>query len=307
MAQLGTQGGINIINSGDREIDEAALALPNTLAAALDWLPASNGTIHNTLVWTKYPVGSLRKMNQHRTTTQGEALSRSIELAILDATQDYDAAFLKGIIKDEAALSKLTLGAIKKTLATINPVFMQSILDQAETAGGAGANFNGVSTAFAGNYKVWFLALGDGMITGRVGKQANDADYLQIDVSSPYTLIEDGKRHSRQDLSILGWLQPVVEKRFAIATAKNIAATDKALVKAYRSIPQAARVFINALVVSGDFRTELTNSRTATTPTGSPAPVPRIWENGDLPITFIDLDEVDTVTTTTTSSTTTNG
>jgi len=296
MANANTLEGLNIINSSNPVIDEASLALPNSLIGSLPWFRASNNDHHKVSVITKYDSGGPRGLNEPRNVTDADVVERMIQLRGLDSTITRDVLWFDG--QTEESISRFILGAVKTTLVNCNKPYLQSILDQCAAVGGAGASYAGAGDA-AGAFSAVFLALGDGQIAGRVGWHEQTEQYLSVEKGSPYTTADN---KSVKDISIRGWMLPVVENRFAVATATGIAGTDDALFEAWGAVPYGARAFMNACVVSRGFLNALRRSRTATTPTGAPAPLPAIWDTGMQPLTLIELDIVDTTTTTTTAA-----
>ncbi|MPN39286.1 hypothetical protein SDC9_186814 [bioreactor metagenome] len=134
------------------------------------------------------------------------------------------------------------------------------------------------------------------------------------DIFSTVTVLPNGRKRSDYSMPIMSWLALQVAGKFNIARFTGVpltgegAVNDEMITDLWKMFPSSHRP--NFMLMGTDTVAALANSRTATSPTGVPAPIPATWDRSGETINIIIDDAVDgkipnPLTTTTTSATTT--
>ncbi|MEY2656133.1 MAG: hypothetical protein RLZZ524_3161 [Pseudomonadota bacterium] len=312
-----TLAGLLALN--DRRLSEAEgsdvlNAAPFVLVAHAQ--PASNGGTQHMFnrVLTAPGVG-FRGVSEGITNAAGTFEDVTLNCALLDGSFSRDKAlalaYRKGAVAymDKEATMSLREAFFKMECA----IFRSNINKQFTGLPGSGffdATGDGqvINAAGNGGRSVWLLRCAEDGISivagneGRVDMATEDATIQALDSSSrPYTALHR---------SILGWFGLQIGSKYDAARVANLdgttghTLTDGLLAQALAKFPAARQP--THIVMSRTSHSELQQSRTATNPTGAPAPFPT--EAFGFPIVVTDAipeDEaaLNTTTTTTTTST----
>lgn len=277
---------------------------------------ASNGgTQHMFLRRLTAPGVGFRAAAEGITNAAGTFEDVTVNCAILDASFSRDRAIALAYGKGATAYMDKEAGmSLAEAFFKMECAIFRSNINKQFTGLPGSTFFDATSdgqvvdVAGNGGRSVWLLRCAEDGISivagneGRVDMAEEDAVVQALDASSrPYTALHR---------SILGWFALQIGSKYDAVRIANIdGTTGKKLTDAY--LAQAIAKFPAArqpthIVMSRTSHSELQQSRTATNPTGAPAPFPT--EAFGLPIVVTDAipeDEsaINTTTTTTTTST----
>lgn len=315
MAQYtNTLAGLLQMNSKDlAPIEVSELLNRAPVLAALYAVKASNGTVHKYLRQTAEPGAGFRDINAGLVNAASQEELVTDTLKLLDATVRRDKALSMGYIGGrEAYMAK----ELKRSLQYAFFKAEKSILTGTKTAqGGDAASFNGladvldqltdtmvVNAAGAGGRSVYLVRSADDGVSVVAGMEGN------IEVGEIYeTTLFDGSSYpySALALDVLGWLGLQVAYTRAAARIVNLdGTTNHKLTDAF--LAAAIELFPVGLgpthiIMGRKSHRELRDGRTATNPTGAPAPFPA--EAYGIPIVVTDaLSEAEPAMTTTTTT-----
>jgi hypothetical protein len=300
------------------------LIQPSALLNALPWYPASAGTQHKYLVETVAPGAAFRAVNTGVANVAGQSKSVSIDLKILDFSFFRDVEIARGYRGGVETYLQMELArSLGAALAKSEYQLIQGEGYDAAGFGGLQDAINlwglGKNVGGSGGTRVYMLITGEDAICGIVGG-ASVNESGKFFVSDPalqriLTNVSTGAGYNAFNVNGTGWMGLQVAGSYSAAVAFNIdgtsgkGVTDDLLGELYSLFPSGKQPRINAILMSRVGQKQLQQSRTATNPTGAPAPFPMAWEGAGRPIPIIISDAVNdaesTVTTTTTTTTTT--
>jgi hypothetical protein len=240
-------------------------------------------TTYKTIVRTVLPTAGFRAINAGRTRSRGTIAARTVECKFLDGSWDMDQAALSGVdwgdpILDETSASLLAVLATfckqiwygtdndSAGFSGVAQILDDSDDDMVVDAGGTTADT--ASSVFAVKFGLRHAALAwgnDGEITaGEIVEQQ-----LYDGSSDPYMGIAQ---------AIHGWAGLQITNYKAIGRICNLTAdsgkglTDDLIADLLEQFPIGGKP--DALFMSQRSQRQLQDSRTATNPTGNPAPFP---------------------------------
>ena len=278
-------------------------------------VPASSGGIlHKYLRTLTAPGAGFRLVNEGITNAAGTFEDVSVSLALLDATFSRDKAVAVGYGKGEIAyMDKESLKSLQAAFFGVEcSIFRASINKQ--FTGLPGSTFwdetgdeQVVDAGGTGTRSVWLLRSAEDGIAiiagneGRVDMARADAQIQAIDsLSRPYPALQR---------VIMGWFGLQIGSKYDGVRICNLDGTDDDLLTD-DLISSALALFpagrgANMIVMDRTSRKELQQSRTATNPTGAPAPFP--MDAFGVPIIVTEaLTTEDQLTTSSTTTTTTS-
>ena len=304
------------------DIEVSNLIQPTSFFAWLIWITASNGSQHKWTVETAAAAAVFRDLNASIANSAGSEKTVTANLLLMDASFDRDMATEKII--------KMGLGPYmeKETMKALNAAFAKAeyqlirgtgydsdgwdgLIDQLSLYDGMAYDAGG-----AGESRVYMMIGGEDDVAGVLG---NDGNFKVSDPFPTKRFADDasGDSHNVWAVDVHGWMAMQVAGKYSLAGAYNIDGTsthlvdDDLLAEIYSLFPSDRAPFVNGILMSREGAKQLRKSRTATTPTGAPAPFATSWDGAgrDIPIIISDAmdDAESTVTTTTTTTTTTAG
>jgi hypothetical protein len=306
---------LNDKNLADFEYSE--LVQPTALFRALPWYPASNGTVHKFTVIKSAPGAAFRDLNSGVANAAGQSLTRSLNLKILDASFFRDVAAVSGA---QAAdyLEKEAMRSLTAAFATSEYQLIKGSDNDGDGFDGLQDlaslyDGNSVNVAGSGGTRVYMMIMGEADVCGILGKDG-EFSYSDPVVQRILTDVSTGAGYNAWNVDITGWVGMQVGGKYSVAFAYNIDGTsgkvvdDDLLGEIYSLFPSDRAPFVNGILMSRTGLYQLQQSRTATNPTGSPAPFPASWNAAgrDIPILVSDAVNDDESTVTTTTSTTTS-
>jgi hypothetical protein len=311
-------GLIRMNNKNLTDWEYSELVQPTQLFQAMPWFPASNGTQHKWTVETTAPTAAFRTLNNGVSNTAGEEKTVTADLKYLDGSFYRDVMLGKGYKKGRGAyLNKETMKSLRASLVKAEYSLIRGTSYDSDGPDGLVdlVNlYNGltVDAGGTGGSSVYMGIFGEDEVCGILG---NDGEF---DVSDPIVqriTDESGKGFSADYVDMSGYMCLQVGGKYSLGRIYNLdgttshTLTDAMLRNLYFKFPTDVQSRINFILMAGEQLNELVGNRTATNPTGAPAPVPQFWEIAGRQIPIIVSDAVQTdesvVTTTTTTTTTT--
>jgi hypothetical protein len=280
-------------------------------------VPASQGgTLHNFLQRTTAAGVGFRDIGSGSTNAAETFTDVSVVCRILDASFERDVALADGYRKGRAAyVEKETKGSLSASMFALEQALFKNY------AGGfAGllqdTNYNvitGTQTQVidgggAGKKSVWLLRWSEDDIALVAGNDGN-ISMLWDDDSPTIVRVTDanGSPYSAYRVTMQGYFGLQIGSKYSACRIANLdgteghTLTDTLIAQAMARFPATRKP--NMIVMGRDSQAELQASRTATNPTGAPAPFP---ENAfGIPIVVTDALPIDeaTVNSTTTATT----
>ena len=291
---------VNDSNLADWEHCEVVKLTP--FFSVLPWFPASNGTQHKFLVETAAATAAFRAIGVGVTNAAGKSKQVTIDLKYLDGSFDRDVALARGK-KDgeEAFMEKESAKSLSASLVVADKELIQGIDNDAEGYAGlaqlAGL-YDGMAMDLqgAGGTRVYMMIMGEDEVCGIAG---NDG---RFDSKPPVTIQKDdgtGKKHAALFVDMGGYMCLQVGGKSSIAVAFNIDGTDGKIVDddlladLYSLFPAEVAPRINCILMSRVGAKQLRKSRTATNPTGAPAPFATSWNGAGTNIPIVIDDALD--------------
>ena len=286
----GSLNGLILLNDKNLADFEASdVFQPSQFIDSLYWQGASNGTQHKWLVEDGAPGVGWRTVNNGVTNAAGTSKLVTANLLYLDATVRRDVMLRKG---DDVG-NYLERESIKSLSAAFGEIERQFVLGTAHDAAGPDglADLTITVQADAGGaastYKVYMMTVDEDAVSGVLG---NDG---QVSVGDPYvaSLADAGGALYNADvvpIEFYSCLQvagsKVVGEVINLDGTAGHTLTDDLLSELYLSFPASVQERINLIVMGSTSMLELVTSRTATSPTGAPAPMVTTWDFAGRPI-----------------------
>lgn len=307
---------LGILQSNDRNladfiVDDILESAP-FLAAA--YTQTATGKVeHKFEVEVEAPGVGFREVNTGRDNAAGKSKIVTIALMLLDASFERDVALALASTKGiEGYMASEGRKSLRAAFATLDRQLIRGTGAVAD--GFYGLNdflekFNPDMQIIKGS------TAGSSVYMGHFGEDAvsviagNDGELLVDDIKDVLAYDSSNKPYNALSLPILGWLGLQVAGSKNLARLANVPQSgegtldDKMLAELLMKFPSA--VTPNFVLMSRFDAANLAASRTATNPTGTPAPIPTVWDLGGTPMRIIIDDNVKTdevVTTTTTAS-----
>ena len=314
---------LNDRNTADWDFTEYLNFSP--LIEALPWFPATNGTQHKFVRATAEPGSAFRAINTGVANAAGEVELVTVTLAYLDASFHRDIAVADAF---EGGHEPYMDKELAKSMGSAFMSFEQQAVNGTnEDALG----FTGLSeyvTQYsdvtvngggAGGVRFYMLYAGEDGVAGIVGNAG------RFNVSEPrlvpiVTNVTTGAAYDAYRIAAGGYtaLQIASADDYGVVgmgynydgTSSHIF-DDDAISDLYADFSAQIQGKLNMIVTNRAGLKQLQQSRTATNPTGQPAPFPTSWNGAgrSIPIIVTDALEADasTLTTTTTTTTTSGG
>lgn len=260
-------------------IDEASVAHPEW---RIGFARTINGTQYKTLVRTALPDVGFRKANEGIETKKSTLVNRLVECFIVDGSWDMDKAVADA--DEDGPESACALEASGHLEAAITAVCKQLYYGTASGVTGAADGFqglqslcdasmlvnaNGTGDASSSVYAVKWGIKAVGFVFGRQGKFA-EGDILTQQIT------KDSKQMWAYVQELQGWIGLQVASKYSFGRIKNITTaaplTDDLLGDLYAKFPVGQKP--DVFLMSRNSQRLLQNSRTATNPSGDPAPFP---------------------------------
>lgn len=312
---------LNDRNAADWEFNQYLKFSP--LMQALPWFPATNGTQHKFVRGTSAPGAAFRAVNTGLANAAGQAELVTITLAYLDGSFHRDVA-IANAFKDgyEAYMAK-------ESARSLTAAFAKAEAQLVAGTGSDGTGFSGladyvtqysdvvVNGGGAGGARVFMMYAGEDGVAGIMG---NDGEIMvgEPRLTPIVTDVGTGAAFDAYRVVIGGYMGlqiASVNDYGVIGMGYNFDGTsgheldDDALGDLYSDFSAQMQPMINLIVTNRAGLKQLQQSRTATNPTGSPAPFPASWNGAgrDIPIVVTDAlsDDGSALTTTTAAATTT--
>jgi hypothetical protein len=315
-----TLNGIIRLNDANlADFEYSNIVQPKSFLGMIPWAPASNGTQHKFTMVTSAAGAAFRAVNTGLNNAASYEKTISLDLKYLDASFHRDVAIVQGA-KDRAAyLTKETGRALAAGFSSAEYQLIQGTGVDALGYDGLQQlaslyDGNSVNVAGSGGTRVYMLIAAEDAVCGIAG---NDGQFV-VDEAVMQKMITDaatGAGYNAYNVNIGGYLGLQVAGKYSIAFAYNIdgtsgkGVTDSILAQLYAKFPSDRAPMVNMILMSMKGLGQLQASRSATSPTGAPAPFPASWDAAgrEIPIVVSDAvnDAETTVTTTTTAATTT--
>lgn len=255
---------------------------------------------------TQNPVTGFREANAGRAFDSGVHAEQTITLKILDASFAVDVAVA-------AADKRGTAARLGMELAEHLESAFYTIEDQIWNGTDAVSGFASLPSQIdssmliaadtpTGNQvaaPIYLLNTGEkgvGLVLGEMGR-------IMVGNESIINMVDGtGKNFPAWYTPVTSWVGMASKHKYAIA-GKNAAVTidDDLIGDLYSSFPIGFRP--NLLVTNRTGLKKLQQSRTATNPTGQPAPYPMTWDAAGMPIRILVTDAIADVTPATTTTT----
>lgn len=292
---------INDANLADWEHSEVVKLTP--LFSILPWYPATNGTQHKFLIESSAPTAAFRAIGVGVANAAGKSKQVTIDLKYLDGSFDRDVALARGKKDGEVAfLEKETAKSLSACFVNADKELIKGIDHDSEGYAGLmqlAKLYDGmaIDKAGAGGTRVFMLIMGEDEVCGIAG---NDG---KVEVKEPVIIQKtdvNGKHFNAYLVDVGGYMCLQVGGKSSIAVAFNIDGTSGKLVDddlisdLYSKFPAEVAPRVNLILMSRTGSGQLRKSRTATNPTGSPAPFATSWNGAgrDIPIVIDDaLDD----------------
>ena len=277
-----------------------------------------SGTTHLFTLETGGAGSAFRALNTGISNDAGEERTITETLQILDATfyRDIAAAqaYRGGI---DAYMSKNSMKAVTSALVSIEDQLINGTDNDSDGFYGLQdlvSMYDGMSydAGGSGGSRVYMIISGEDAVSILLGNNGNfeapEYSVARVDNAAGTT------SYPAYYAPIVGYVGLQVAGKYSVAVAVNVDHTgtylcdDDLLSEMYSLFPSDRQPRVNAILMSRDSLKDLQQSRTATNPTGQPAPFPTSWSGAGRSIPIIVSDAMEdseaTVTTTTTSTTT---
>lgn len=288
-----------INQAGLADIEVSDLLQDAPLLAALAAGPSSDGTTHKYTKETGAPVVGFRAPNAGRENSKSSDTLVTILLKILDASFTVDKAIADAHKKGkEAYLGKEGLRHLKAAFAGAEKQLLNGALSGVTNAAADG--FVGLSDVLNAISHAMVISAGGDTADGcgsiymiRTNDDGADCTLIGADMAgngkfdieiSPSEVIRaqdgSGKHYPAYFTPISAWLGLQVGSAFSVARIANIdeatLVNDDLFFEGYELFPETRKP--NLVVTTGKIREWLRKSRTATNPSGTPAPRVVTWE-----------------------------
>lgn len=289
---------INDQSIKDLEITDLLNDAP--LLAALAAEPASHGTVHKYTKETGAPVVGFRSPNAGRDLDSSIDTQVSIDLKILDASFGIDKAIADAYQRGGPAA--LIARELKRHLKAAFFAAENQIINGATALGDAGgfvglrdaATLNGLNDTMVYNAAGAAAESGDTLLTSVYMFRSNpdgsaccviagnEGKIVVGDTVEQLMLGSNSKSLPAYTTSVLGWLGFQIGSAFDVGRIANISVTDgetlndDMLGELFSLFPSNRKP--THIAMNRRSRKQLQQSRTATNPTGAPAPFPSEWE-----------------------------
>lgn len=279
------------MNEADPLIGLVEEAMP--LVPELGVIPASTkiGTTFKTLHRTARPTGGFRNPGEGVEVKKSTYENRIHEMKYLDHQMEIDVAHAQGAEQGEAFV-----------LATEAEGHVQSAMNEIATQIWYGTGTGGDSKGFQGAVQIVDSALvadaggttastGSSVYLLQLGKKQVELKFgvnkvLSLAEWRKQTVTRNSKEMTAWKNSLEGWCGVGFENKYAVARIKKLTEdsgkglTDTLLYKLLRLMKEKSQNITpqnSILVMSPRSQEQLRLSRTATNPTGAPAPLPTDW------------------------------
>jgi hypothetical protein len=303
------------------DIEASNLIQPTAFMNALPWIGASAGSQHKWTVETGAPGSAFRDLNSGIVNAAGQEQSVTANLKLMDASFDRDMA------SDQILRMGIGPYMERETMKSLNATLAKSEFQLIRGTAHDAAGYDGIIDLLSlydgmaldvegsGGTRVYMMIMGEDDVAGVLGYDG------KFDVTDPFAIkrvtdTSTGAAYNAWAVGIHGWMCLQVAGRYSLAGAYNIDGTanksvdDDLLADIYSLFPSDRQPFVNGILMSRVGAAQLRKSRTATNPTGLPAPFSTSWSGAgrEIPIFVSDAldDEESTVTTTTSTTTTTS-
>ena len=304
---------VGLIQLNDKNVAEfvaSDLVQPSEFVNRLPWFPASNGQQHKFLVETAAAGAAFRTVNNGVANASGSEKLVTADLKFLDCSWTRDVAIGQGYSKgkdvylEKQSMKALNAGISKSEYSLVQGTSYDAAgpdglddLVQAEMKINAGGNTAGTH--------VYMMILGEDAVAGIVG---NDGKFDMSEVIQVPIADESGKLYNVDSQNITGYMALQAAGKYSIAEAYNVTSVDDDLLSdLFAKFPADRRNALRAngiVLMSVDAQKKLQKSRTATNPTGAPAPWPVDWNGIEIVVSDAVKDDYAVVTTTTPATTT---
>lgn len=309
-----------VLQIGDRNLagfEASELVQPSQFYNVLPWFPASNGTQHKWTVETAAAGAAFRAVNNGVVNGAGSEKLVTADLKYLDCSWKRDVMLGKGYNKGRGAyLERQTMKALNAGLAKSEQVLIQGTTYDANGPDGLDdlvQDSMKLDAGGAGGTHVYMMILGEDDVAGILG----NGGVFEASEVSEVPIITDastGASYQADAQGLGGFVCLQVAGKYSLAMAYNIDGTtgnvvdDNLLADLYAKFPSDRLDAVRqrgCILMSSTGLKQLRASRTATNPTGAPAPYPTDWMG--IPIVISDgiKNDYANVTTTTTGATTT--
>jgi hypothetical protein len=276
---------INNRNLADIDVTDLLNRAPllNRLAA----VPASNGTLHKYVKETGEPTVGFRDANSGRAFSKSSDTLVTVTLKILDASFQVDKALADAYMRGrEAFLAREALRHLRASFFHAEEQIIYGTDNDSDGFSGL-VDSTGLDntddtmvvdaegTTESTGSSVWLLRTTDSDVAVVAGNDGNIemGDYVVQDALDGSSL-----HYPAYYTPITGWLGLQVGSAYSAARIANLTAddsctlTDDLIAQAIEKFPSAAPPTL--MVMNRRSLRQLQNSRTATNPTGNPAPFP---------------------------------
>ncbi|AMV16593.1 major capsid protein [Planctomyces sp. SH-PL14] len=303
MAQLGLTDLVKINDRNLADINVTDLLEDAPVLKRMAAVLASNGTEHKYLKQTQTGGAGFRDMNDGITQTVSADTLVTVTLKILDASFQLDKAYCDGYrFGPEAAIDREGMRKLRAAFALAEKQMFYGTASPGNSAGFAGLGNNAAfnnkddsmvvdatgTTASTGS-SVWLFRSTEEDLAIVAG---NDGQIV-MDESYPIQATGTNGPFPAYYTPITGWLGLQFGSVYSVVRICNLTEdsgkglTDDLIAKALEKIPAGKR---SNLFLAGSRRSQrqLQDSRTATNPTGDPAPLPE----SAFKIPFIVTDQI---------------
>jgi hypothetical protein len=305
-----------ILQLGDRNLasfTQSDLVQPSQFFKALPWFPASHGTQHKWTVETVAAGAAFRAVNNGVVNSAGSEKLVTANLSYLDCSWKRDVQLGKGFAKGrDVYLEKQTMKALNAGLAKAEASLIRGTVYDANGPDGLDELVQAsmkIDAGGAGGTRVYMMIAGEEDVCGILG---NDGVFSASEVSEVPVITDasTGASYQADSQGLGGFMCIQVAGKYSLAMAYNIDGTsgdavdDNLLADLYAKFPSDRLDAVRArgiILMSSTGLKQLRNSRTATNPTGAPAPYPTDWMGVPIVISDAIKDDYAEVTTTTTT------
>lgn len=290
LAKINDTGGLSsIIEVNQNSAPEAALFPANTIT----------GTSYKALLRSALPTGSFRYANEGTETTKSTYENKLVECFYYDTQMEVDNA--AATASDQPMQDVLTIEEIGQTKAYM--IRIGSQVWYGNGSNGDAKGFPGIlqlysastmtvdaggTTADTGS-SVWLVKFAKGQSDSGASLIFGKDSVLQIGEWRKQTVTRSSKSLTAWVNSFEGWVGMKATDPYVAARIKKLTAdsgkglTDALLYDAAEKFPTGTNP--DAIFMTRRSRGQLRKSRTATNPTGVPAPLPTDWEGVPIYIT----------------------
>lgn len=296
--QNDTLTGIVQLSDGNNAFEVSDLLQDAPVLAALAAIPASQGgTIHKYIKKTTAPTAHFRKINQGVLNAAGGSEQITIECAYFDGHFHRDVAAASGYKGGAAAyMASESEDQVHAMFAALEAAILGSYDADESDSASASLSIKGNIPSFAsvptvatlsggmvvsaggnGGRSVWLLRTSPKNVAVIAGNEGRVQ--FQYDPEKKVLIqLPDGKEYVAWLADLGGWFSVQYPSIYDIGRIANLdgtnghTLTDRLLSRALAKFPESRRP--NLIVMDGELRSQLRESRTATSPTGAEALLP---------------------------------